>query len=185
MNQTQMKTGNEAGGALDRVLSTGRNLWLAGLGVVAEVEEGSRELFGQLVERGRPVDEQRKKRVEKITGAANQTVRGFTKLVEDTVAYEGREMLKRFHVMTRDDVKVLSARLETLSRKIDEYAVRRHHAKAAAPEVMPGVVEIVTPQNRTAAVVVKAKSPRAGTAKARTAKTVTARTAKTTKKPTR
>lgn len=189
MNQAQMKTGNDTGGALDRVLATGRNLWLAGLGVVAEVEENGRELFGQLVERGRPVDEERKKRVEKLTGAANQTVRGFTKLVEDTVAYESREMLKRFNVMTRDDVKILSARLETLSRKIDEYAVRRHHPKAVTPEVVPEVVEIVTPQNETAAIVVKAnvkaKTPRARTSAAKTATAKMAKTAKTTKKTAR
>jgi poly(hydroxyalkanoate) granule-associated protein len=188
----QMQTGIETGGAFDRLLATGRNLWLAGLGVVAEVEQGGRELFGQLVEKGRPVEEERKKRVEKITDAASQTVRGFTRLVEDTVAYESREMLKRFNVMTRDDVKVLSARLETLSRKVDEYAVRRHHPKAVAPELVPEVVEIVTPQEETAAIVVKAnakaKTPRARTTAARTATAKPAKavkTAKTTKKTTR
>lgn len=180
MSDAQLNIGNETGGAIDRLLATGRNLWLAGLGVVAEVEQGGRELFGQLVEKGRPVEEERKKRVEKIADAAGQTVRGFTKLVEDTVAYESREMLKRFNVMTRDDVKVLSARLETLSRKVDEYAVRRHHPKAVAPEV----VEIVTPQNETAAVVAKAKTPRAKTAKA-TPSVKTATTPKTSKKTAR
>jgi polyhydroxyalkanoate synthesis regulator phasin len=148
------------------------------------VEQGGRELFGQLVEKGRPVEEERKKRVEKIAGAAGQTVRGFTRLVEDTVAYESREMLKRFNVMTRDDVKVFSARLETLSRKIDEYAVRRHHPKAVAPEV----VEIVTPQQQTAAIVVKAnvkaKTPRASSAKA-TQSVKAATTPKTTRKTAR
>ncbi len=181
MSHAQTNIGNETGGAIDRLLATGRNLWLAGLGVVAEVEQGGRELFGQLVEKGRPVEEERKKRVEKIAGAAGQTVRGFTRLVEDTVTYESREMLKRFNVMTRDDVKVFSARLETLSRKIDEYAVRRHHPKAAAPEV----VEIVTPQQQTAAVVVKAaKTPRARTAKT-TQSVKAATTPKTSKKTTR
>lgn len=184
MSDAQMNIGNETGGAIDRLLATGRNLWLAGLGVVAEVEQGGRELFGQLVEKGRPVEDERKKRVEKIAGAAGQTVRGFTKLVEDTVAYESREMLKRFNVMTRDDVKVFSARLETLSRKVDEYAVRRHHPKAVAP----AVVEIVTPQNETAAIVVKAnakaKTPRARTAKA-TPSVKAATTPKTSKKTAR
>ena len=180
MSHAQMDIRNETGGAIDRLLATGRNLWLAGLGVVAEVEKGGRELFGQLVEKGRPVEEERKKRVEKITGAASQTVRGFTRLVEDTVAYESREMLKRFNVMTRDDVKVFSARLETLSRKVDEYAVRRHHPKAVAPEV----VEIVTPQQQTAAVVVKAKTPRARTAKV-TPSVKAATTPKTSKKTAR
>ena len=56
---------------------------------------------------------------------AKGTAVGLTQLVQDTVEFESREMLKRLNVMTREDVKILSARLETLSRKLDEYAERR------------------------------------------------------------
>jgi poly(hydroxyalkanoate) granule-associated protein len=170
----QMQTGIEAGGAFDRLLATGRNLWLAGLGVVAGVEESGRELFGQLVEKGRPVEEKQRQRVEQVTGRAQKTVRGLGQLVEDTVAYESLEVLKKLNVMTREDVKILSARLETLSNKLDEYAARRRNAEAE-------ILELVTPQNEIAAVVVKTPKPRARTAKATTTKTTTTKTARTKK----
>lgn len=141
----------------NKLLAAGRSLWLAGLGVVAEVEEGTQSLFGRLVAKGRPVEERQKKAVETVAEKAKGTALGLTQLVQDTVEYESRQMLKRLNVMTREDVKILSARLETLSRKIDEYVERR---SAAA-------IEIVSPEGEAAAIVI----PEITTAaKARTAK---------------
>ncbi|HEX9941004.1 MAG TPA: phasin family protein [Thermoanaerobaculia bacterium] len=142
-----------------RLFAAGRSLWLAGLGVMAEVEEESRELFSRLVERGRPVDERQKKAAEAVAGRATRTAREFGKLLQDTVEYESRGMLERLNVMTREDVKVLSARLETLSRKIDEYAARRQ-----ASLVEP--VEIVTPQGEAAAIVIPETPTAAASAQA-------------------
>ena len=34
--------------------------------------------------------------------------------------FESRGLLKRLNVMTHEDVKVLSARIQTLSKKVDE-----------------------------------------------------------------
>lgn len=118
---------------IGKLLAAGRSLWLAGLGAVAEAEEEGRELFDRLVERGRPLEERQKKAAEAVTGRARRTAREFGKLVQDTMAYESRGMLERLNVMTREDVKILSARLETLSKKIDEYAARRE-AAAVNPE---------------------------------------------------
>jgi poly(hydroxyalkanoate) granule-associated protein len=101
----------------------GRNLWLAGLGAVAEVEEGSREwhqVFDRLVERGRPVDERQRKALEEIEERTGTTVREMKKLFEDTVQYESKSLLERFGLMTRDDVKVLAARIDALATKVDE-----------------------------------------------------------------
>jgi poly(hydroxyalkanoate) granule-associated protein len=103
-------------------LNAGRSLWLAGLGAAAGVEAVGRELFGQLVERGRPVEEKQKKVVTEVADRTGRTVRELGKLVQDTVEFESKGMLKRVGVITRDDVKILSARLDTLSRKLDEYA---------------------------------------------------------------
>ena len=117
--------------AFDKLLAAGRSLWLAGLGAVAEAEEEGRGLFDRLVERGRPVEERRKQAAGAVADRAQRTARELGKLVQDTVAYESRGMLERLNVMTREDVKILSARLETLSQKIDEYAARRDAAGAA------------------------------------------------------
>jgi poly(hydroxyalkanoate) granule-associated protein len=167
----QMQTGIETGGAFDRLLATGRNLWLAGLGVVAGVEESGREMFGQLIEKGRPVEEKQRQRVEQVAGRVQKTVSGLGQLVEDTVAYESREVLKKLNVMTSDDVRILSARLETLSSKIDEYAARKRQAEDE-------ILELVTPQNEIAAVVKVEKTPKP---RAKTAKTTTTKTARTKK----
>jgi poly(hydroxyalkanoate) granule-associated protein len=108
-----------------KILNAGRNLWLAGLGAAAEVEEGGRGLFGRLVDLGRPVEEKQKKAATGVAEKTTATAKSFGKLLEDTVAYESREMLKRLNVMTKDDVRVFAARLDTLGEKIDEYAAAR------------------------------------------------------------
>jgi poly(hydroxyalkanoate) granule-associated protein len=142
MSEAQMDTTN-------KLLAAGRNLWLAGLGAVAEVEEGTLSLFDRLIEKGRPVEARQKKAAEAVAEKAKDTAMGFTQLVQDTVEYESRQMLKRLNVMTREDVKILSARLETLSRKLDEYAARR---SAAA-------IEIVSPEGEAAAIVIPEITP--------------------------
>ena len=159
----------DMGKALDRLTGVGRNLWLAGVGAVAEVTEAGRDTFDRLVERGKPIEEKQKQMVQKVTDRATQTVREAGRLVQDTVEYESRGMLKRLNVMTREDVKVLSSRLNSLSKKVDEVVARRHAATA-------GVIEIVTPEGEAAAIVVpetptaaarakKASAPRATRAK--------------------
>jgi hypothetical protein len=77
-------------------------------------------------------------------------------------------MLKRLNVMTREDVKILSARINTLSKKVDE-AVARRHAVTVEP------VEIVTPAGEPAAVVipVTTTAAEAKTAKPRATKKAT------------
>jgi poly(hydroxyalkanoate) granule-associated protein len=140
----------------DKLLAAGRSLWLAGLGAVAEVEEGSRELFGRLVERGKPLEEKQKKAAEAVADRAQRTARELGKLVQDTVVYESRGVLKRLNVMTREDVKVLSSRLNTLSKKIDEYATRREVVSPAA---------IAIPETKAVAGTPKAPRPRQKTTK--------------------
>ena len=144
MNQTQ--TPEDFDRARRELREAGRNLWLAGLGAVAEVEEGSRDwhqLFDRLVERGRPVDERQRKAFEEIGDRTAETVREMGKLFQDTVDYETRNVLKRLRVMTREDVTVLSARIDTLAKKIDELAVSRAAAQkfqepaAGAPDTTP------------------------------------------------
>src|SRR6185503_3218119 len=103
----------------------------ASLGAIAEADEAGQKLFDRLVERGRPVDERQRKAVEAFTDRANGALREAGKLFQDTVEYESKQALKKMGVLTRDDLKVLSARLDILARQIDEYAAAR--AVAAEP----------------------------------------------------
>lgn len=102
-----------------------RELWLAGLGVVAEAEDQSREAIDRLVERGRTVDARRK---AAMTAAADRTQAAFKeagKLFQDTVEFESKAALKRLGLMTRDDIRLLSTRLDALSTRLDELALSR------------------------------------------------------------
>lgn len=120
-----------AAGIGREILNAGRNLWLAGLGAIAEVDEASVKLFDRLVERGRPLDERQRNTVEAFTDRANGALREAGKLFQDTVEYESRQVLKKMGVLTRDDLKVLSARLDILARQIDEYAAARAVAESS------------------------------------------------------
>jgi len=111
------------------LLNAGRNLLLAGIGAVAEADKASQRLFDRLVERGRPLDERQRKAVDAFTDRANGALREAGRLVQDTVEYESRQVLKKMGVLTRDDLKVLAARLDILARQIDEYAAAREVAQ--------------------------------------------------------
>ena len=138
MNNAQTDEGFDK--ARRELRDAGRNLWLAGLGVVAEVEERSERLdhwFDRLVERGRPVDERQRKAFEEIGERTGATVREMKKLFEDTVQYESKGLLKRLGLMTRDDVKVLAGQIDTLAVKVDElvagYSIQTETAEATGP----------------------------------------------------
>ncbi|HEX5719567.1 MAG TPA: phasin family protein [Thermoanaerobaculia bacterium] len=128
MNEAQ----TTATGSIGReLLSAGRNLLLAGIGAVAEVDNASLRLFDRLVERGRPLEERQRRAAKALTDRANGAIHEAGKLFQDTVEYEARQVLKKVGVLTRDDLKVLSARLDVLARQIDEYAAARNAAEMA------------------------------------------------------
>jgi poly(hydroxyalkanoate) granule-associated protein len=145
-------------GSLGReLLNAGRNLLLAGIGAVVEVDNASQRLFDRLVERGRPFDERQRKAVDAFSDRTNGALREAGKLFQDTVEYESRQVLKKMGVLTRDDLKVLSARLDILARQIDEYAAAREVAQ----------MTVITPETAAADV------PTADTRKPRQRKTPT------------
>lgn len=76
--------------------------------------------FDQLVERGRPVEARQRQALTELGERTGTTVREMKKLFEDTVEYESKSLLKRLGMMTRDDVKLLAARIDTLAVKVDE-----------------------------------------------------------------
>ena len=76
--------------------------------------------FDEMVERGRPIEERQRRTLEELGGRTGSTLLEMKKLFEDTVEYESRNLLKRLGVMTRDDVKTLAARIDTLAVRVDE-----------------------------------------------------------------
>ncbi len=150
MSEAQTHTPSGFGRTRQELVNAGRNLWLAGLGAIAEADEAGQKLFDRLVERGRPLDERQRKTVEAFTDRANGAMREAGKLFQETVEYEGKQVLKKMGVLTRDDLRTLAARLDILSKQIDEYAA----AKAVA-EAM-----IITPKTAAAEEISSESQPR-------------------------
>lgn len=138
------------GRARQELFNVGRNLWLASLGAIFEADEASTKLIDRLVERGRPLDERHRKTVEAFADRANGAMREAGKLFQDTIEYESRQVLRKVGVLTREDLRTLSARLDILSKQIDEYAA----AKAVAEAV------IITPDAAAAEEVTSERRPR-------------------------
>ncbi|MES1243936.1 MAG: phasin family protein [Acidobacteriota bacterium] len=131
MSEAQSTTPSGFGRARQELLNVGRSLWLASLGAILEADEASTKLIDRLVERGRPLDERHRKTAEAFADRANGAMREAGKLFQDTVEYESRQVLRKIGVLTREDLRTLSARLDILSKQIDEYA-----AKAVAEAAM-------------------------------------------------
>jgi poly(hydroxyalkanoate) granule-associated protein len=136
---------------LDRLVATGKSLLLAGVGAVAEARDGGVEMFDRLVERGKPFEAKQKQRAEAVVARAGKAVRGAGRLAQDTVEFESRGLLKRLNVMTHEDVKVLSSRISTLSKKVDEVVARRQASTASV---------VANPETPIAVDVAKTAGPR-------------------------
>lgn len=96
----------------------GRQLWLAGLGVVATVEETATETFDSMVAKGKksrfaPVAEAEKA----LAGARHHAARVGAK-VESAVEGQVSSVLGRLGVPTRREVQELTRRVESLAASL-------------------------------------------------------------------
>lgn len=112
----------------------GRDVWLAGLGALATVEQEGTTLFDRLVkqgetlvEKGEKLEERGKKRVEAVTTDLQARQKEVTEKVTGTVTetfdekvYEPlMETLKRFGVPTRAEIRDLSANVDALTARVN------------------------------------------------------------------
>lgn len=116
---TNMKTERKVDVNFDRIREAGRNVWLAGLGAFARAEEEGRELFDQLVERGRQVETRQFKTIDRTVARTSDQLKGWGDRVQDTVQDGLQSVLHRIGMPSRQDLDRLSARLSTLSSKVD------------------------------------------------------------------
>jgi poly(hydroxyalkanoate) granule-associated protein len=110
----------------DDLAKRSRDVWLAGLGALATVEEEGSKLFSRLVEQGKTYQEARKKQVEEATETAEEageyTLSRLEEVGEETRTFLVDSMqraLGRLEVPTRSEVDSLSEQVETLSAKVD------------------------------------------------------------------
>jgi poly(hydroxyalkanoate) granule-associated protein len=113
----------------DEITRRGRDVWLAGLGALATVEEEGTKLFNRLVDRGKSFEDERRQQIEEVAEQAEQ--QGEEALAQlEQVGEESRSMLtrtvndamERFGVPTREEVDRLSDRVERLTEQVDKLA---------------------------------------------------------------
>lgn len=107
------------------VLGFGRKFWLAGLGTVATVEQEVRDVFGNLVEKGKSYDQTREHKVGQAVDGAKESVNDVTDRVENAVQGAVAGTLHRFGVPTREEVHALIDRVEALTEKVEKLSNKK------------------------------------------------------------
>jgi len=105
----------------------GRDVWLAGLGALATVEEEGSKLFARLVERGKEYENLSAKQVKELTERVSEQQKKAIEQAEETttaaqsaVANTVDKTLERFGVPTQSEVTDLSKKVDLLSKQIDK-----------------------------------------------------------------
>lgn len=104
----------------------GREVWLAGLGALATVEEEGSKLFGNLVDRGEEFEKERQDELEKATEKAreqrDEALSQLEEASEETQSLLFNTMnsaLERFGVPNQTEIDRLSKKVDKLSRQVD------------------------------------------------------------------
>ena len=98
------------------ILESLRRVLLASVGVVALTIEEIGELVDKLVERGEIAEQEGKKLVTEIKEKRKKK----TDEAEVMASSRIREMMDKMDVPTKSDIEDLSAKIATLSKKVDE-----------------------------------------------------------------
>jgi len=98
------------------ILESLRRVLLASVGVVALTIEEIGELVDKFVERGEIAEQEGKKLVTEIKEKRKKK----TDEAEDIASSRMREMMDKMDIPTKSDIDELSAKIATLSKKVDE-----------------------------------------------------------------
>ena len=110
--QSGLETAGEGAFAL------GRTAWLVSLGIAATASETGVEVFDALVAKGR---RRRETPVKKVQRALTETGTQMLKFANDATRVaqaQASELLSQFGLPTRDDVRELMRRVDTLRQKL-------------------------------------------------------------------
>lgn len=124
---THTEDANETQNRLqDELSKRGRDVWLAGLGALATVEEEGTKLFNSLVDRGKQFEASRRKEIEEVTQKAEaEGEKALSQLEEagsgtrEYVTNAVNSALERFGVPTKGEVDTLSDKVDALSKQVE------------------------------------------------------------------
>jgi len=127
---TELK--NQVKKQIDDVTESAHQVFLAGLGAAALAEQEGSKLFGQLVSRGRKVEAEGKKRLDKgkkqLAEATKRAGKAVGKL-QGELDSRLSKVVQRLGIPNQDQIRLLSERVAELTRKVE--GLQKVNAKAA------------------------------------------------------
>lgn len=126
----------------ENLTENARQVWLAGLGALASVEDEGNKLFDQLVKKGtdfekkgedkinstyKEISGEVEKNVKKVGDAVNEQVEKVTESFEGNVS----KVLEKVGVPTFGEVKDLISKVEDLTKKVDALSKKVESEKSA------------------------------------------------------
>ncbi|WP_103030170.1 phasin family protein [Salinibacter altiplanensis] len=125
----------------DELTERGREVWLAGLGALATVEEEGTKLFNRLVDRGQDFEEERQARIEeateKVREQSDEALAQLEEAGEETqsmLADSVKAALDRFGVPTQKEVDDLADTVTRLSEQVEELAGHLAEKEESSPD---------------------------------------------------
>ena len=106
------------------IAGRGHDVWLAGLGAFAAVEEEGMQLFNTLLEKGRTVESTGRKRVEEMREDLGEQQKKVTHGLEERVYDPVMNALRSFGVPTRREIRELSGKVDSLTRQLNVLLTR-------------------------------------------------------------
>lgn len=104
-----------------------REIWLAGLGALASVEEEGSKLYQNLVKKGEDFEGKSKEQVDSVLDSVSENYKkvekqfsdAFSK-AEDTFEESVAKVVKGLGVPTQDEVSSLTKKVDKLTRKVED-----------------------------------------------------------------
>lgn len=136
-NNTEQETKQE--NITDTLTGRAREVWLAGLGALASVEEEGNKVFSRLVEKGSAFEERGKKKFDETYTEVSQAYTELEgKLKSRFSKAEGdldenlQELIHKMGVPTQEEIGELNSQVEKLIKKVDELSKKVDKGPAAS-----------------------------------------------------
>jgi polyhydroxyalkanoate synthesis regulator phasin len=104
----------------ESVMEVGKSVLFAGLGVAVSTEQRAREVFDEMVNKGKAYENDDASLLSRATHEASEFGQRLEQQVQETV----NATLKRAGVPSRDEIRQLTTRVEALTKKLDELAAK-------------------------------------------------------------
>lgn len=102
------------------LLEGARRVLMAGIGAVALAQEEAEDFVNRLIERGEIAEKDGRKLINDIVEKRREQAKERTQKAEEELDKRVEKMLHRMNVPTKEDIDTLSAKITTLTKKVDE-----------------------------------------------------------------